>query len=108
MHKAGKCRDLLLHPWASRATELNLKSSPFKAAEVITRHQSSQFSDKLLCAKGIKRILKKLAQAVVVMVTDVHNISPLLIKITAEQGENTLLGLFQSFNWFGYDFDRFV
>lgn len=76
-------------PELAGTIELNLKSSPFKATKVITRHQSSRFSDKLLCAKGIKRILKKLAQALVVMATDVHNITPLLIKITTEQGGGT-------------------
>lgn len=67
-------------PELAGTTELNLKSSPLKATKVITRHQSSWFSDKLRCAKGIKRILKELAQALVVMATDVHNITPSLIK----------------------------
>lgn len=73
-------------PALAGTIELNLKSFPFKATKVITKHPSSQFSDKLLCAKGIKCILKKLAQTLVVMATDVHNITPLLIKITTEQG----------------------
>lgn len=85
-------------PELAGTIELNLKSSPFKATKVITRHQSSWFSDKLLCAKGIKRILKKLAQALVVMATDVHNITPLLIKSTTEQRGKHLIRYIQSLN----------
>lgn len=85
-------------PELAGTRELNLKSSPFKATEVITRHQPSWFSDKLLCAKGMKRILKKLAQALVVIATDVHNITPLLIKITTEQGGKHLIRYIQSFD----------
>lgn len=85
-------------PELAGTTELNLKSSPFKATKVITRHQSSRFSDKSQCAKGIKHILKKLAQALVVMATDVHNITPLLIKITTEQEEKHLSRYTQSLN----------
>lgn len=48
-------------------------------------------SDKLLCAKGISCILKKLAQTSVVMATDVHNITPLLIKITTRPGTESYI-----------------
>lgn len=96
-HKTSKQGIYCYNSELAGTTELNLKSSPFKATKVITRHQSSQFSDKLLCGKGIKCILKKLAEALVVMATDVHNITPLLIKITTKQGEKCLIRYIQSF-----------
>lgn len=58
-HKTGKQGIYCYNSELAGTTELNLKSLPFKATKVITRHQSFRFSDKLLCAKGIKRTFKK-------------------------------------------------